>query len=374
MRSVVILDEVQTLPLGFYKPIVHTLDTLNRIFGTSFLFTTASQPVLSGRIECSDERESFDALPGVKELIPKEARLHDKLRRVKLKFIGNQAYDDIASLIASHNRVLCIVNTRKDAKEIFDRLPDEGIRLHLSRMMCPAHISDTIKQIKEALKSGTDVPIRVVSTQLIEAGVDIDFPVVFRQEAGLDSLLQAAGRCNREGSHGICTAYIFSLGKEHPLPSGFISQANSARFNMGNEHDWFSPEAMTCYFQQLHSRVTSFDTAQMEAMLYKQTCEFEEAAKHFHLIDDKTISVIINWNDSITLYHKLKLQKPTYSLMRRLAQYSVSIRNNDFKKLQKIEAIEEPFENIYAITNPDFYKESTGLTVENQWLEEIYIK
>lgn len=373
VRSVVILDEVQTLPLGFYKPIVHTLDTLKRIFGTSFLFTTASQPVLSGRIECSDDRESFDALPDVKELIPKETRLHDKLRRVQLEFIGNQAYDDIASLIASHNRVLCIVNTRKDAKEIFDRLPNEGIRLHLSRMMCPAHISDTIQQIKALLNSNTEEPIRVVSTQLIEAGVDIDFPVVFRQEAGLDSLLQAAGRCNREGKGEIGITHVFSLGKEHPLPPGFITQTNNARLATGKECDWFSPEAMTYYFRQLHARVDSFDMAKMQEMLYKRECEFEEAAKHFHLIDDQTTSVIINWNDSIALYYQLISRGPSYSLIKRLAQYSVSIRKRDFETLQKIGAIEEPFENIFAITNPSFYKEDTGLTIENQWLEETYI-
>lgn len=372
-RSVVIMDEVQTLPMGFYKPIVHTLDTLKRVFGTSFLFTTASQPILSGRVECSDKRESFNALPDVRELIPREARLHDKLRRVRLESLSSQTYDDIARMLASHNRVLCIVNTRRDAKEIFERLPDEGTRLHLSRMMCPAHVAATIHQIKDALQSGTDEPIRVVSTQLIEAGVDIDFPVVFRQEAGLDSILQAAGRCNREGRQPVSPTYVFSLNQEHPLPPGYISQANYARLSMGHDHDWFSPEAMTCYFTQLHSRTPSFDTAQMEALLYKLECEFETAATAFRMIDDKTIPVIVNWGESMTLLGNVRLQKPSYALMKRLAQYSVGIRKGDFDKLLKMGAIEEPFENVYCITHSGFYKADMGLTFENQWLEETYI-
>ena len=216
-------------------------------------------------------------------------------------------------------------------------------------------------------------PVRVVATQLIEAGVDIDFPVVFRQEAGLDSILQAAGRCNREGKKGVCTTYVFSLGKEHPLPPGYIAQTNNARLNMGKDYDWFSPEAMKAYFRQLHSRTNDFDTAQIKDLLYKQECEFEEASNQFYLIDDQTTSVIINWGGSIKLYQQLVSQGPSYTLMKKLAQFSVNIRKRDFQLLLKDGAIEEPVENIYAITNPSFYKEDTGLTTENQWLEETYI-
>lgn len=373
-KSVIILDEVQTLPLGFYRPIVHTLDTLKRVFGSSILFTTASQPILSGRIEGTNPMVNFDALQSVHEIIPQEAQLHDKLRRVELQFMdGAKSYDEIAEELTRHQKMLCIVNTRRDAKELFDRLPKEGICLHLSRMMCPAHVAATIEQIKVALKAQSDQPIRVIATQLIEAGVDIDFPVVFRQETGLDSILQAAGRCNREGKYGICSTYVFSLGKEHQLPPGFITQTNNARIGMGKQHDWFSPEAMTCYFKQLHARIGSFDEKQIQKLLYKPECEFEEAAHQFHLIDDQAVSVIINWNESIDFYQQLITQGPSYLLMKKLAQYSVNIRERDFNKLQSIGAIDEPFENIYVITNPCFYQSDTGLTINNQWLEETYI-
>ena len=169
---------------------------------------------MTGRIDGTNPAVGFDALQSVHEIIPAEANLHDKLRRVELKFNRNACtYDEIAAELAKHQRVLCIVNTRKDAKELYERLPKEGICLHLSRMMCPAHVSATIERIKQVLKDAGNRPIRVIATQLIEAGVDIDFPVVYRQEAGLDSILQAAGRCNREGKSGICTTYVFSLGK-----------------------------------------------------------------------------------------------------------------------------------------------------------------
>lgn len=374
VKSVIILDEVQTLPLGFYKPIVNTLDTLQRVFGTSVLFTTASQPILSGRIEGVNPRASFDGLLSVHEIIPSEARLHDKLRRVELQFLkGAQNYDDLAEKLSKHQKVLCIVNTRRDAKELYERLPKEGICLHLSRMMCPAHVSETIERLKAVMKSPSNQPVRVIATQLIEAGVDIDFPVVFRQEAGLDSILQAAGRCNREGKQKLCTTYVFSLGKEHPLPTGFISQTNNARLNMVGQYDWFAPETMAAYFKQLHCRIDNFDKQQMQELLYKPACEFEEAAKRFHLIDDQTKPVLVNWHDSMNLYQRLLSEGPSYQLIKQMAQYSINIRKHDFDILNRIGAIEEPFENIYVITNPAFYNDDTGLSIENHWIEETYI-
>lgn len=372
--SVVIFDEVQTLPLGFYKPIVHTLDTLQRLFGVSVLFTTASQPVLTGRIEGTNPMEGFDALKSVQEIIPAESRLHERLKRVELHFIeGGKTYNEIAEELSRHQRVLCIVNTRRDAKELYERLPNEGVRLHLSRMMCPLHVAKTIQRVKMALKDPANKPIRVVATQLIEAGVDIDFPVVYRQEAGLDSILQAAGRCNREGSHTLCNTYVFSLGKEHPLPPGLIAQANNARLNMGQNEDWFAPEAMTDYFRQLHSRVSDFDIKQMNKLLYKPECEFEEAAHLFRLIDDQTTSVVVNYERSLDLYQELLSEGPSYTLMKQLSQYCVNIRKCDFELLKNAGAIEEPFEGVFAVNSAKFYSEETGLTTENQWIEETYI-
>ena len=371
-KSVLILDEVQTLPVDFLQPIVDTLDTFQRVFGTSILFTTASQPVLTGEIVGTNKMNSFEGLPEIKEIIPEKARLHDRLRRVKLEFDDTRCdYDDIVERMTKYPRVLCIVNTRNDAKEIYDRLPKDGICLHLSRMMCPDHVRSTIEEVKKALKDESNAVVRVVATQLIEAGVDIDFPVVFRQEAGLDSALQAAGRCNREGHLDMGETFVFCLQK--PLPPGFISQTNNARLGMGKQYDWFAPEAMTAYFQQLYSRIESFDKAHIKELLYKPEMQFETASSEFRLIDDKTTSVIVNWKDSMNMVEKLKLEGPAYRLMKALSQYSVNVRDRDLKKLFGIGAIEELFEGVFVISDKNFYDEKVGLVLENNWLEETYI-
>ncbi len=372
-KSVLIFDEVQTLPIAFLQPIIDTFDTLKRSFGTSILFTTASQPVLSGKIMGTNPFVSFEGLSDIREIIPQEANLHNRLRRAEICFDEERKnYDGIAEQIVKHPRVLCIVNTRNDAREIFSRLPKEGICLHLSRMMCPDHVRETIEKVKTSLNNPDNSNIRVIATQLIEAGVDIDFPVVFRQEAGLDSVLQAAGRCNREGRMDKGETFVFGLQK--PLPPGFMTQTNNARLAMGEEYDWFSPEAMEAYFKQLYSRVNSFDKKKIKDLLYKpDELQFETAASSFHLIDDNTVSVIVNWKNSMDLVEKLLDEGPSYSLMKALSQFSVNVRDGDVKKLKEADAIEEVLEGIYVIRDRFFYSNEVGLITDNHWLEESLI-
>lgn len=371
VNSVVILDEAQTLPLEFLRPIVDTLATLNRLFHSSILFTTASQPTLSGKIIGANYRTSFQALPTIKEIIPRDANLHEKLRRVSLDFNDTpKSPEEVAAMLAGHNRVLCIVNTRKDAKEIFEHLPDDALKIHLSRMMCPAHIKEALRQIKQTLDTPSK-KVRVVATQLIEAGVDVDFPVVYRQEAGLDSILQAAGRCNREGKLTEATTYVFAL--DHPLPSGYISKSNNARCNMVGDFDWFSQEAMTEYFRQLYARCDNFDKCQVEHFLYNNSMQFETIGNNFRLIDDSTIPVVVNYRSSMQQVEVLKKQGISFKLLRQLRQNSVSVRQGDFKKLCEMGAIDEIYDGIYVIASPKCYHSELGLIIENQWLEETYI-
>ena len=374
-NSVIILDEVQTLPTDYLQPIVDALKSYQRMFGISVLFTTASQPVLSGLIEGCNPQAAFQGIDNITEIIPKEYLLHERLRRVRLDIDNTgSTYDEIANRLLRHDKVLCIVNTRNDAREIFERLPKEGLTIHLSRMMCPRHVSKAIQEIKQALSDNSETVIRVVATQLIEAGVDIDFPVVYRQEAGLDSILQAAGRCNREGKLDIATTYVFSLSVEHKL-YGSIIDANNARLNMINVNDWFAPETMTEYFRQLYCRKETFDKKDLKTLLYKPTemC-FAEATKEFRLIEETGKTVYVNMDDSLELVERLKSDGITYSLMKQLSQYSVSIHERDFQKLLSYGAIEEVIEGIYVVNDRAQYDTNIGLRLDNHWMNEILTK
>lgn len=374
-NSVLILDEVQTLPTEFMQPILNALNSYQRQFGMSVLFTTASQPELNDYRNPNNPRVCLKGINDIKEIIPNDYRLYDDLRRVNIHMEnGATTTDELAAELMKHKRVLCIVNTRKVAQEIYSKLPDEGLTSHLSRMMCPKHVSTEIQRVKDALKSDEYHIIRVIATQLIEAGVDIDFPVVYRQETGLDSILQAAGRCNREGKLEDANTYVFSLGK--PLPHGHLSQTNNARKNMlSRDVDWLSPEAMKEYFKQLYSRISTFDETGMEHLLDNpKELMFSSAANAFKLIDDSAISVIVNWEDSMTWIEKLKVNGPTYSIMKKLSQYTVNVYEHDFSKLQQAGLIEEPIEGIYVVSDREQYDAKVGLVTENHWLEEILIK
>ena len=375
VNSVVILDEVQTLPMDYLQPVVDSLKTYHKLFNVSFLFTTASQPVLSGLIEGCNPKASFKGIDHITEIIPCEFKLHDKLRRVKLS-INNEGstYNEVAEMLSKHKRVLCIVNTRRDARELYTRLPQEGITLHLSKMMCPAHISETLEKLKKALKDDTNEVIRVVSTQLIEAGVDLDFPVVYRQEAGLDSVLQAAGRCNREGKNGLSTTYVFSLSKEHNLPRGDVQAANNARLSLCADMDWFAPKAMTSYFKQLYCRKECFDVKDMKHYLYNpnEIC-FATAAKEFQMIEDNNINVVICWKNSIEIVQQLIEIGPSYLLMKKLAKYMVNINQTDFKTLANMGVISEKKEGLFVVDYKQQYDNQLGLLIDNNWTNESII-
>lgn len=375
VNSVVILDEVQTLPTSYLEPIVDAISAYHRSFGTSFLFTTASQPILSGLIEGCNPLANFQGFDAVTELIPASAKLHERLRRVRLDIDNTpRNYEEIAHAISQHDRVLCIVNTRRDAKEIYKLLPKEGLTLHLSRMMCPDHVSETIHKITEALADDTCKVIRVVATQLVEAGVDIDFPVVYRQEAGLDSVLQAAGRCNREGKKELCVTHVFSLAKEHRLPPGDFSNANNARLALKRDSDWFAPETMTNYFRQRYSREETFDKKGITDYLSHPTdIMFETAAKEFRLIEDGSIPLIVVWKNSLSLVEQLKQQGPSYTLMKQLSKYSVNVYQSDFKALCQSGAVKEVIEGIFVVDQKAQYDGQLGLLIENQWEDKLLL-
>ncbi len=371
--SVIILDEAQTLPTQFLQPIVDSLKAYHKLMGASVLFTTASQPVLSGEIVGCNPSVRFSAFGHVTEIIPAEYRLSERLRRVEINTAPTAlTHDDIAAAMCLHRRVLCVVNTRSDAKEVFNRLPVDGSCFHLSRMMCAEHLRSTIDEIKHILGSNDNSPIRVVATQLIEAGVDIDFPVVMRQEAGLDSVLQAAGRCNREGRQDKGKVTVFRI--EGRLLRGHIKDANEARKSLPRDSDWLAAGTMAKYFEQLYSRCDSFDKHGIAELLYnpREMC-FEDAARHFRLIEDNGVNVIVNFGKAAALIEQLKLNGIDYSLMKQLAAYSVTVHDNDFKELLSTGSASEVVEGVFFIDDASLYSSKVGLQAGNKNFDEIMI-
>lgn len=381
-NSVIILDEVQTLPGEHLQAIVDALKAYNDLFGVSLLFTTASQPTLEGIRKGHEQNlRGFDT---IEELISVDFNLHDKLRRVELKIEDKVlSLEEIVDRMMQYEKVLCIVNTRKTAAELFKLLPPSEYHYHLSRNMCAEHVDATLKEIKERLKSNDGNPIRVVTTQLIEAGVDIDFPIVMRQEIGLDSILQAAGRCNREGKlKGLGSTFVFKIAGVD-VPRGTMNYANNARLNMRTQGDLFVPEAMTEYFMQYYSMIPTFDKKDSEGeniqtLLHNaRELKFDSADKYFKLIDGG-YTVVVNYAESAKLVAEMRNGNTSKNLYRKLARYSVSVSKYNFEQLEKIglvESIVSKGEDIglYYVSDPKQYDAQYGLSIDKHFLEQTLI-
>ncbi|TFH41084.1 MAG: CRISPR-associated helicase Cas3', partial [Lysobacterales bacterium] len=191
LNSVVILDEAQMLPVNLLRPCIEVLRELTLYYRTTVVLCTATQPALS-------TSPTFrNGLDGVREIIAKPEELYKALKRVSISDIGKLQDAELVERLRGHEQVLCVVNTRGHARKLYELLAGAPGLYHLSASMCPAHRSIKFAEIRSALAAKK--PCRVISTQLVEAGVDIDFPVVYRAMAGIDSIAQAAGRCNREG-------------------------------------------------------------------------------------------------------------------------------------------------------------------------------
>lgn len=206
--SVIVLDEAQLLPPDFLQPILDVLNLLTRHYGVTVVLSTATQPALASR-DYFDPQKKIRGLDQVREIIPDPDELYRRLKRVDVRLPADWrtaiAWEDLAGRLTAHESVLAIVNTRRHARELHRLMP--AGTLHLSALLCGAHRSAVIAGIKSRLAAG--IPTRVISTQLVEAGVDLDFPVVYRALAGLDSIAQAAGRCNREGRLPTGEVHVF---------------------------------------------------------------------------------------------------------------------------------------------------------------------
>lgn len=373
VNSIVVLDEAQLLPLEFLQPILDVMNMLTAHYRVTFVLSTATQPALQ------TWRDSFGAkrirgLKQVREIIDDPDSLYEALERVNVALPADlqkpRQWKEIAEEISQHDSVLAIVNTRNDARELHALLPD-GTR-HLSALMCGKHRSEVIEDITTKLSLGEAV--RVVSTQLVEAGVDIDFPVVYRALAGLDSIAQAAGRCNREGKlPGKGRVVVFVPPKQAPL--GHLRQAAQITISLlnGNMGNPLQRSLLEQYFRRFYAGVPSLDKQEIGQLLMPQGAgaddlqvQFRTAAQKFKLIDESGYRpVLVRYNDEArALLGKLKKDGPDRWLMRKLQRYAVNIPEFQFGELEANQEVSEVHPGIFAQYSDTLYHPVLGLLTE----------
>ena len=295
-NSVVILDEAQTLPLEHLRPCVAALDELARNWRSSVVLCTATQPALR-------EADGFTGgFEEVRELAPAPKRLHETLERTRMRHAGVLTDAELVERLSASPQVLCIVNTRRHARELYEQLADEEGACHLSTLMCAAHRRARLDVVRQRLKDRA--PVRLIATSLVEAGVDLDFPVVWRAEAGLESIIQAAGRCNREGGSPRGDVFVFepAAGEGRKPPPEIAQFADAARSVMRSRpDDPTSLDAIRDYFRELYW--SKGDAALDAEQILPQCAErrptqdfpFETIARKFRLIEDTQAPVVAPW-------------------------------------------------------------------------------
>ncbi len=353
--SVVVFDEAQMLPLLHLRPCVWAISQLIAHYRVSAVLCTATQPALNPLFQ--------EFLPGYTpvELCPDGMLSEEIFRRVTFRRTGKLSWDDLAEQLNGQEQVLCIVNSRESAQTIFFKLTGEGC-FHLSTLMCPAHRQAQLEEIRRRLKE--KLPCRVVSTSLIEAGVDVDFPVVYREEAGLDSILQAAGRCNREGQRPREESVVAIFQGEDKPPRLFDAQIEVGRLVMARQEDLSSRQAVHDYFYELLEvkGKSAQDQKEILETMKRELFPFRTVAEQFHLIEQDTRTVYIPIDEGADLIEQLRQGERSRSLFRKLGRYGVSIYENHFLALDQAGVLEQLEDGSTVLADLNLYSRQTGLT------------
>ena len=375
VNSVVILDEVQLLPPEYLNPILHTMKELHQNYNVTFVLSTATQPAFG--IHKSFDFH-FEGLGDMVEIMENPLFLHESFKRVEVHVPSDLltpcTWEDLASELTQHPSVLCIVNRRDDCRTLYELMPEKGKKtFHLSALMCGEHRSKVINQIKQRLKD--KIPTRVISTQLVEAGVDLDFPVVYRALAGLDSIAQAAGRCNREGL--LERGHVVVFAAPSKIPVGYLRQAGEIgrRLLAEKTKDLLSPKRFEQFFKELYwlqgGNLDKYDILKDLATDEKLQFSFFSAAQNFKLIDDKQYApVIVCYEEGERLIEMLKKISPERWLMRKLQRYIVNLPKYVHAKLHNEGAIIEAHPGIFIQVCGAMYDPALGFCPDKSMIYE----
>jgi CRISPR-associated endonuclease/helicase Cas3 len=368
--SVIILDEAQAIPTEYLEPCLAALSELVEHYSCTVILCTATQPALD------DQNSLRSALPEIREIIDVPQQYYMALCRTQVEFVGALADDELARRLAAENQVLCIVSTKPQARALFEQLRREQGVYHLSTNMYPEHRRRVLADIRERLKEEPKQPCRVISTSLVEAGVDLDFPVVYRAMAGLDSIAQAAGRCNREGrlnEHGeLGRVYVYVPETPPRMPwlKRCATRAEETLRSLPGE-DPLGLVAMRRYFELLYD-VQDLDKKQIlsrfpsrQQLTPELYFPFREVAQDFRFIEDESIGVIIPREaDAEKLVRRLNYAEHPGKILRKLQQYSVAVRSKEFIALDSAGALEVLEGKIPVLQNLEAYRDDVGLCVE----------
>jgi CRISPR-associated endonuclease/helicase Cas3 len=377
--SVIVLDEAQAIPTGYLEPCLAVLRELVEHYRCTVLLCTATQPAFD------DKGNLRTALPKITEIVENPQTLYHQLQRTQVHFTGVLSEVDLAERLSKERQVLCITATKPEARSVFEKLDQkERGTFHLSTNMYPEHRRRVLASIRNRL--GQNQPCIVISTSLVEAGVDLDFPVVYRAMAGLDSIAQAAGRCNREGKlkkdgkPSMGRVFVYEPAKSPRMPwlRRCVTRAKEVLRKLSPDADSIGLAAMRSYFELLYDIqgtdnkliLKRFPTIQQ--MTQEFVFPFRDVGKEFRFIEDETVGVVIPVEPEAEKWiQQLRYAEFPRMILRKLQAHTVSVRHNDFVALKKAGALEIIRDKIPVLRNLKAYDKDVGLRVDHGDVWEI---
>ena len=356
-ESIVIFDEAQMIPMDYLRPSLAAIEALVRHYACTAVLCTATQPPLG---------QFFPADLQPIEICPALMENADFFRRTTIRLREEAMTEErLAAELAAQERVLCIVNVKKTAQRIFDLLGEQEGTYHLSTNLYPVHREQVLEEIRARLKDGK--PCRVISTSLVEAGVDLDFPCVYREINGLDSIVQAAGRCNREGRRSAeeSVVHVFSL--EKLAKNAQLAAEITKNVARSFAEDLASPEAIRCYFEELYDLSGKNRLDKKDIMGKSGKFAFADIADDVRLIEDRTKPIFIpQTEEGQALLARLEQGERSRSLMRKVGRYIVTVYTGyaeaPFEQLAAQGKIRMLDENLAVLVDMEAYDSQKGLS------------
>ena len=365
--SVIVFDEIHLIPTELLRPCLKAVGYITKYLNSEALFLSATMP---------DYSKLFDKfLPDVNYNKLVTDRTNFKyFKKCEYKDMGKTTLETIAENASQCKNALIVVNTKKTAAELYSLV--QGEKYHLSANMTPAHRSRVIEVVRKKLKKGE--PITVVSTSLVEAGVDLDFNTVFRQLSGLDSILQAGGRCNREGKDDKGYVYVFDIDETYRKGSDLAMRINKTKGLLEKYQDITSYDCIKEYYDSIfdfnQSRIAENSIAKYneqsnsfdrQGLMSPYSIPFRSYAMQFEYISADTISIVIDDPNDQTCHELVEtLRNGDMSVRRALQKYSVSVYMNVFKDLYSQGVLNDHGTGIYILENQSYYNNETGLNTQ----------
>lgn len=365
--SVIVFDEIHLIPTELLRPCLKAVGYITKYLNSEALFLSATMP---------DYSKLFDKfLPDVNYNKLVTDRTNFKyFKKCEYKDMGKTSLETIAENASRCKNALIVVNTKKTAAELYNLV--QGEKYHLSANMTPAHRSRVIEVVRNKLENGEH--ITVVSTSLVEAGVDLDFNTVFRQLSGLDSILQAGGRCNREGKDDKGYVYVFDIDETYRKGSDLAMRINKTKGLLEKYQDITSYDCIKEYYDGIfdfnQSRIAENSIAKYneqsnsfdrQGLMLPYSIPFRSYAMQFEYISADTISIVIDDPNDQTCHELVEtLRKGDMSVRRALQKYSVSVYMNVFKDLYSQGVLNDHGTGIFILENQSYYNNETGLNTQ----------